>query len=220
MKKIMMTKYGFVRWPEKDFSDDGNRFICYRAGKKVRVSKLVADGQVYLSIDSSVGNGTLPYDAYSKLSHYKEAVWSLNGVSLDPLTDEDIRDFYEACLAYEAEYEATEATFELPTLEHIKAKAAAVTAKTLMEIDTVRQLLGTYAALAALKFSEYEWKTIQTYFRNLYNEKKRYDPDTFPQTILGKAASYDFIHKQGYMKESYWFRHIVDLFKEKGFEQN
>ena len=221
MKKITMTKYGFVRWSEKDFVDDGNKFTCYRAGKNVRVSKHVSDGEVYLSIDSSsAGNGTLPYDAYSKLPHYKEAVWSLNGVQLEPLTDEDIKDFYEACLAYEAEYEAAEATFEFPTLEQLKAKAAAVTAKTLMEIDTVKQLLSAYPIEAAMKFSEYEWRLIQRYIRELHIEKKRFDPDTFPQTVLGKSSSYEFMHRTGYMKESYWFRYIVDLFKEKGFEQN
>ena len=67
MKKVMLAKFGFVRWPEEDFSDDGNYFSCYRAGKAVRVSKLVADGQVYLSIDSSCGKGTVPYEVYIAL---------------------------------------------------------------------------------------------------------------------------------------------------------
>ena len=49
MKKIMMNKYGFVRWPEEDFSDDGNRFYCYKVGNRVRVSKLVSDGVAYIS---------------------------------------------------------------------------------------------------------------------------------------------------------------------------
>ena len=39
-----MTKYGFKRWKDGDFSDDGNRFTCYRVGKRVSVSKLVSDG--------------------------------------------------------------------------------------------------------------------------------------------------------------------------------
>ena len=110
MQRINLTKYGFVRWPEKDCSDDGNRFTCYRAGKKVRVSKLVSEGCAYLSIESSVGNGTLPYDVYSKLPHYHEATWAYNGVSVACLTDNSLKAFYNACVAYEKEYE--EAVFE------------------------------------------------------------------------------------------------------------
>ena len=72
MKRIVMAKYGFERWPEKDFTDDSSRYVCYRAGKAIRVSKLIADGQAYLSISSDVGRGTLPYEVYSKLPHYHD----------------------------------------------------------------------------------------------------------------------------------------------------
>ena len=51
MKRINMAKYGFIRTPDDDFSDDGNRFTCYQAGEyeNIRISKLVSDGRVYLS---------------------------------------------------------------------------------------------------------------------------------------------------------------------------
>jgi hypothetical protein len=105
MKRIMLTKYGFERWPEKDFIDDGNRFTCFRAGKNVRVSKHVYNGEVYLSIDTCIGNQIIPYEVYSKLPHYRPAAWNYNGVSVATLTDEDLRNFYNACIAYEQEYE-------------------------------------------------------------------------------------------------------------------
>ena len=62
MERITMTKYGFIRSKEDDFSDDGNRFTCYRVGK-VRISKLVSDGEAY--IDAYIDSGMLPYDIYS-----------------------------------------------------------------------------------------------------------------------------------------------------------
>ena len=101
MKRINLTKYGFVRWPGEDFSDDGNRFQCYRAGKKVRASKLVSDGQAYLSCSSDVGNYTLPYEVYSKLPHYNAAQWKYNGVSVEDLTEQDLIDWYNACVEFE-----------------------------------------------------------------------------------------------------------------------
>ena len=93
MKKIVMTKYGFVRWPEKDFSDDGNRFTCYRVGESTRVSKLVSDGRAYLSIESSCGKGTLPYEHYSTLPHYNKACWMYNGVVFPPEEYSSLRIF-------------------------------------------------------------------------------------------------------------------------------
>lgn len=212
MTRLNLVKYRFVRWPEKDFGDDGNRFTCYRAGKKVRVSKLVSNGEVYLSINTAVGNETLPYDVYSKLPHYKDANWKYNGVSLESLTDEDIQKFYEACVAYEKEYEEAEANIKYPTLEELQDKAVKVTAKSLLELSKVESLMAKYCMEAAAKFSPYEWKTIQEYTKNLMDDVKRFDPETFPQQILGKASSFDFIESESYMKESYWFSHLKELF--------
>lgn len=214
MKKIVLTKYGFVRWPEEDFSDDGNRFICYRAGKKVVVSKLVADGQVYLSAGSSVGNGTLPYDTYSKLPHYHDASWKWNGVSADSLTEEDLQNFFNACVAYEQEYEAAEASIKYPTLEEIREKAMKVTAKRLLELDTIEWRLKNHALEAAAKMSTYEWKQVQEYLKHLLADVKRYDPEAFPQTVVGTSHSFDFVKPDYEMKDSYWFTYLKELFEK------
>jgi hypothetical protein len=214
MKRINLVKYGFVRWPEEDFSDDGNRFTCFRAGKNVRVSKLVADGQVYLSADSSVGNRTLPYDVYSKLPHYQDAGWKWNGVSVDSLTEQDLIDFYDACVAYEQEYEAAEAAIVYPTLEEIQDHAVKVTAKSLVELTQVEVLLKNYGLEAATKFSPYEWRQVQEYVKNLMADVKRYDPENFPQTIVGKSSSFDFVKPNAHMEESYWFIYLKELFEK------
>lgn len=214
MTRVNLAKYGFVRWPEKDFTDDSSRFTCYRAGKNVRVSKLVADGAVYLSIDTAVGNCSLPYEVYSKLPHYQAANWDYNGVQLAPLTDEDIKEFYEACIAYEQEYEAAEASIKYPTLEEIKDKAARVTAKRLLELDSVEWWLKNHALEAAAKLSAYEWKQVQEYVKNLMADVKRYDPETYPQTIVGTSRSFDFVKPDYEMKDSYWFKYLKELFEK------
>lgn len=214
MKRINLTKYGFIRWPEEDFTDDGNRFTCYRAGKSVIVSKLVSDGEAYLSAYSSVGGGTLPYDIYSKLPHYRDAVWKLNGVSVDSITEQDLKDFYDACVDYEQEYMAAEASIKYPTLEELKDKATKVTAKSLVELTKVENLLKNYCLDAVEKFSIYEWKTVQEYTRHLMADVKRFDPETFPQQVLGKASSFDFVKPEAYMEESCWFRNIKELFEK------
>ena len=217
MKKIMMSKYGFVRWPEEDFSDDGNRFTCYRAGKAVRVSKLVRDGEVFLSIAScSVGKSTLPYEVYSTLPNYKKATWSYNGISLTTLTDEDLKDFYNACISYEKEYEEAEAKIVYPSLEEIKTKAERVTTKTALELNRVEKLFSLWAFEATGKLSKYEWSRIQEYVGNLAKELLRFNPETYPQTIVGTAASFNFMKAEAYTKPSYWFESIMEIFEHAG----
>lgn len=55
-ERINLKRYGFVRAPQEDFTDDGNRFFCYyydpqREGDtRFRLSKLVADGDAYISV--------------------------------------------------------------------------------------------------------------------------------------------------------------------------
>jgi hypothetical protein len=215
MKKIVMTKYGFVRWPEEDFSDDGNRFTCYRVGESTRVSKLVSDGRAYLSLESSCGKGTLPYEHYSTLPHYHKACQMYNGVSVDSLTDDDLKSFYDACVAYTNEYKHREATIKYPTLEEITEKAKAIKAHRMSELKQLDQLFAEHYTEAAIKFSAYEWKTVQEYIVKLVNEAKRFEPETYSKSILGTAYSFNFIKNPDYLTNSYWFTHIQELFEKK-----
>jgi hypothetical protein len=212
MTRINLAKYGFVRWPEKDFSDDGNRFTCYKAGKNVRVSKHVFNGSVFLSIDSCVGKGTLPYEIYHTLPHYNAANWKYNGVSVESLTDDDLENFMAACLAYELEYEAAEASIKYPTLEEIQDKAVKLTTKSLLELTEIENLLSKYTLEAVAQFSPYEWKTVQEYLKHLMTNVKKFDPETFPAKIVGQSHSFDFVKPDYNMQESYWFRTLKDLF--------
>lgn len=212
MKKIIMTKYGFKRWPERDFSDDGSRFTCYKAGKTVRASKLVSDGQVYLSIESSCGGGSLPYEIYSKLPHYQDVTWKYNGVSVASLTDEDLKNFYEACLAYEKEYTEAEAIIEYPSLEALKDKAIKITAKRMAELARVESLLKEHGTAAIARLSSYQWARIQEYTKYLMAETKRFNPATYPLQISCTSASFDFVKPETHMADSYWFKSLVELF--------
>ena len=212
MKRINMVKYGFVRWPEEDFSTIENRFTCYRAGKNVRVSKLVADGEVYLSIASDCGKATLPYQIYSKLPHYNAANWEFNGVTVETLTDEDLYKFYEACVAYEKEYEEAETNFVYPTLEELTMKAQELYIATKADVVFINKLFNKYAFDAATKMAAFEWKTCQDYIKNLVAELDRLDPDTYPNTIFGTSYSFTFMERK--YTESYYSTYIKDLFKK------
>ena len=216
MKRVNLTKYGFIRWPEEDFNDDGNNFQCYRAGKAVRVSKLVSDGQAYLSIDSSCGNGTLPFDIYSKLPYYKEANWSYNGVSVETLTDADLEAFYEFCVEYEKAYEEEEAHLVYPTVEEIKEQCDKLTAKYMKEIEEIETIVSKKLAEIAVKFSDYEWKELKYNLTVLVEKVCQVNPDTYPEKIYKQAYSFNFV-KPDYndlVNPSYYYKSTMEMFEK------
>lgn len=102
MNRIDLTKYGFVRSPQDDFSDDGTRFTCYRVGD-VRVSKAVWQDQVFIAGRYEGPDSYLEYEEASLLPH-DSAMNKLNGVSKAGLQESDVKAFYEACVAYDKEY--------------------------------------------------------------------------------------------------------------------
>lgn len=218
MKRVNLAKYGFVRCPEEDFHDDGNNFQGYRVGKTVVVSKLVSNGQVYLSIDSSCGNGTLPYEIYSKLPYYNEANWFYNGVSVETLTEADIQAFYEACISYEKAYEEAEATIKYPTLEEITEQCEKLWAKAMAEYSAGQTLVMDAVLLNKfIKLSDYEVKSVRDCLKSLRSAVENYDVKTLPQRMLGKSSSFNFVKPDNsdLIHENYWLRSIREIFVKK-----
>ena len=217
MKRINLVKYGFVRWPEEDFSDDGNRFTCFRAGKNVRVSKLVSDGEVYLSIGSTVGKGTLPHEVYCNLPNYNSASWKYNGVSVDSLTEQDIIDFYNACVNYEKEYEEAEAKIEYPSLEEITAQCEKITAKAEAEYKQASQLVVEAVLDGTItKLSDYEIKELKNSLKYMQSAINNNDPKTYPSRIYRKSSSFDFVRPDHYyLKNKSWYLEQIEKYMKK-----
>lgn len=215
MKRINLAKYGFVRWPEEDFSDDGNRFQCYRAGKNVRVSKLVSEGQVYLSANSSCGNNTLPFEVYSKLPFYNTALWKYNGVSIETLTDADLEDFYNACVGYEKAYEEAEANIVYPTLEELTEQCEKLWAKYNREYAEAQKIVSDSILTGDfLKLSKYQLEAVQRYLTWMKNAINNYNPKVYPQRLLGKSGSFGFMKPDLHelVNDSFEIRQIREIF--------
>lgn len=209
MKKIVMTKYGFERWPEEDFSDDGTRFQIYKAGKRVRVSKAVSNGQAYIA--ARIDGVKLPFEVYSRLPHYK-ALDNLNGVPVSMLTEEELMELYEDCLAYEKEYDTAEASIQMPTLSEIEEQCKLIIATKHKDICEVVALIKDNLAVLMAKLSEYEWKNLKAYYNNLCTEILKYNYQEYPQKILGTSLSIDFCKPTtSALKHSYYYIYIKEL---------
>ena len=213
MKKILMTKYGFVRWPEEDFSDDGNRFYCFRAGKCVRVSKLVSNGQVYLS--ARIDGIKLPFDIYGSLPHYK-SLDDLNGVPLGFLTDADLEKFYADCLAYEQEYLEAERTTRYPTMDEITEQCKKINEQAEFELANAMNIFNAHAANAAVVLNNYEWQQIKDCLAKLVDQSREFDSEIKIErrahNLYGTSTSFNFCSPTySGLKESYYYKSFIKL---------
>ena len=212
MKRIVMNKYGFIRRESEDFHDDGNNFTGYSisSNSRLRVSKLVSDGQAYLSCDMN-GN-KLDYTEYSKLPHYN-AAWDYNGVSVESLTEQDMINFYNACVAYEKEYLEAEAKVTFPTIEEIKLQCETINAIRQAEIDEVKSLLERAAVRFVLEADKYTTSNFQSYFKSLSD--RFFDVNKYPQTIQKSNYGRNFIKPTNPdLKPSFYYTHLIEILEK------
>lgn len=200
MKRINMTKYGFVRCPEHDFVDDGNRFTCYYAGE-LRVSKLVADGQAYISGSSQVNN-QLSYQEYSRLPHYS-ALDTLNGIPVTRLTDEMLEQLYNDCLAYVEEWKAFAAAVQYPDYDTIWC---IVSRQHHAAVCRWAELQASCTLETIMKLSDYELRNFRDYVAKVKQECA-YNPEERAKSLVGTLKSRELLTMtdEELTKPSYWY---------------
>lgn len=212
MKRINMTKYGFIRRECEDFHDDGNNFTGYSISfnSRLRVSKHVSDGQAYLSCDMN-GN-KLDYTEYSKLPHYS-AAWDYNGVSVESLTEQDLINFYNACVEYEKEYLAAESKVVFPNIEDIKLQCETINAIRQAEIDEVKAFLERVAVRFVLEADKYTLNNFQSYFKSLCN--RFFDVDKYPQSIQKTNYGRNFIKASNPdLSPSFYYTRLIEILEK------
>ena len=192
MKRIELTKYGFIRSKEDDFSDDGNRFTCYKVGK-VRVSKLVSEGEAYIS--ASIDDYLLPYETYGKLPHYRD-LDALNGVSASDITEEDLQKLYEDCISYEKEYDDAYNAIKWPTETELRVKARAYQMAWKECIIKLEEAIKFNSIALITNLSEYYFKEFQRYYKQVLSNAKQFEnPQEYAEHLFKQARSLDFIER-------------------------
>lgn len=100
--KVNLGKY-FVRTPEEDFSDDGNRFTAYSYGHYI-ITKCMDEVNYYISARRKDGEESLTYNERAKLPHFL-ALNRLNSISkTDFRGDKDLERLRDDIDAYEHEH--------------------------------------------------------------------------------------------------------------------
>ena len=212
MKRINLTKYGFIRSPEEDFSDDGVRFTCYKVGK-VRVSKTIYSGVVYIS--ARIINNELNYDEYSILPHYK-SLSAINGIPADYISDDDLIKLYNNCIEYEKEYnqKVIELKSLTPSYETAINQIKTINGARKKELD---DLVSRFNLLAFANLNIAKKDRFMNYFTSLKLAILSDEEIKF-------RVQYDFKQNAGYIRDkysekafasklqpSYWYTECVNI---------
>lgn len=215
MKTVNLTKYGFIRSPEDDFSDDGSRFTCYRVGN-VRVSKSSYHDEIFIA-GRYEGTPSLQYEEYSKLPHYK-AMDDLNGVDKERITDEDLRQFYQDCAAYDYEYKQALSEVVYPTVEEIsKARRIRISIRQ-AELSDLRSKMSDFDKI--FRLSDYDLKSLKDYYNRLVDSANPKGTDEeYAENIKGSAFSRDYVSDQSIAydtKPSWQYEFAIELLRRAG----
>ena len=195
MTRINLTKYGFIRCPKEDYTDDHCRFQVYQVGR-VRVTKHVSNNEVY--INCSV-DGFLYYKEYSMLPHFSE-LDRLNGVGVESVTEQDLIQLYNDCVEYEKEYYALENTIRtsLPTEDEIRKACITITERRQAELTNVNSRLATLSHKLLTCCSDYEWRQIREYYNRIIAKMNQYDVDVYPKAMVGNPNSRSFVREDSF----------------------
>lgn len=213
MKRINMAKYGFIRNEREDFHDDGNNFKGYATGpnSRLRISKLVSDGRAYLSSDM---NGCkLDYTEYSKLPHYRDATWKYNGIDMDSLTEQDMFDWYNACVEYEKEYIEAESQLVFPTIAEIRNQCFIINKIRQQELNNITKLINDNGTSLLLGItSDYELRNLRDYYKKLKKEAEGFDLDLYPQSIQYSNYGRNFVKETNpHLKENWYYTQLKEI---------
>lgn len=157
-----LQKYGFIRRPEDDFSDDGSRFrgYVYKTDKgEMPVTYLKSNGQVYLSA-SLHHKDELSYEEYKDLPSYRDSD-KYNGVPEDEV---DVADFAKICDRLISEYSEAVIAIEAVPMSKIEELCNKLAKAALDDYNKTVKLFRTVDPMKILDISPYELKRLKEYF--------------------------------------------------------
>lgn len=209
MTRINMTKYGFLRFPEGDFSDDGTRFYCFMAGDII-VTKATSNGEVFISGNSQPHgvDSLLTYKEASSLPHY-HALDALNGISIDSLTDERLDELYQNCLEYSKEWHAAADAIQYPTRSEVWCQLSCLYYTRACELADVNRRIDARSLLA---IPDHRRSDFFRYLGQLAVEAST-DLEEKVDLLMGTRESRELVAKsvEQLKVPSFWYGQLIKL---------
>lgn len=210
-----LGKYGFVRRPEDDFSDDGNRFrgYVYKNDKgEMPLTYLKADGEVYAAIALHHLND-LSYDEYKNLPSYRDAD-KYNGVPEDSVDVADLAKIAERLID---EYNEAKSKLDRVSNEELKDMCDKLEKAARDDYNKTIKMLDSISIVKILSLNEYKIKRLKDYL----NSASRYVDNRYERMLsqsdrakreFMKRATHDIEeYKNG---ENYWTKSLREIASE------
>lgn len=213
MKKISLKKYGFERFEQEDFHDDGNNFKGYKLGE-LSFSYLRSDDMIYFSGRGDyklTGIEKLNYEEYSTLPHYKY-LDMLNGFPVSSLTEEHFEKLVEYAKAFIEEYKNYLETLEIISFEDVYEKCCRLAVKRDLEYREALQLVKNNID-ELFNLSGYAYKEIKDCIDTLKREANMDIKETALFYSKTQSNARYFMTKgfDSLLKPSYYFTRLNNL---------
>ena len=204
LKQVRLTKYGFIRRPDWDFSDDGNRFTCYEY-YGCRVSYLKSDGVWYIA--ARYEKYELSWEERKDLPCYHD-LDMLNGV--DSVSEEDIEKLKASIVIFVRAYDAKADLLNKnnPTMDEMKTFRDNYRN---YYKDLKKQIDDRFKA-SILKLGEYALSSFKRYYDGLERQCECYD-DEYLQSIFGTGLSRQFMKSK---TSDFYYRELDNYLKRVG----
>ena len=220
MNKVNLTKYGFVRTPEDDFSDDGMRFQVYKAGKSIRISKASWLDEIFLEARFNGNVKGLTYEEESALPHYK-SLSRLNGVSKLHLTDADLKQFYDDCIAFEKEYEEAVSNIVYPSETELFKAFEQIRDVREHEFNAVDKLINEQCD-KLLNLDAVNFRVLKRHYQWLIQAKNDFVNESCADKAKAMSGKYEsrimIQNLKSKLDPSWSYQYCLDILKKAGIE--
>ncbi len=214
MEKINLKKYGFVRLPAEDFSDDETRFKVYRLDN---VHVTYASDSDYVYISGRYRGNELCYEEYSKLRHYGDVTDSLNGVARSQITDEALKAFVKDCVDYQREYEEAVKNLTYPTENELFRAYEKVREVRCLEYVQIQEKLNS-VGLKIFKLDDYALTRLKRNYLELENVyeamQKTSSAEKARQNKGTNSARFYLLEINRYLKPSYTYNNTMEILEK------
>lgn len=205
-----MSKYGFVRWPEKDFTQDGIKKYVYRTkeGKRVQIirNSLSKNASDYCWVRVRV------YEAHPilnradcvNLPHFRYLDALHNNKKVAEVTDADFTKLYNDCVEYEKEYNEKEKEIieqeNSVTEEQVKARMAEEKKTAIADIKKATKYLSEHfeELYCSGKVPELDLIGTTDCFKQCYDQiinRDNSDEKFIEYCRTNKRVAYEYVHK-------------------------
>lgn len=194
MKAIDLTRYGFTRARNGDWSNGYCNGIVYRAGKNLTVT-VIESHRKPTRIEVTV-NRTMPLWKYTSEAFPHSKAVNKYRYCAEKASHEDLEQFYRDCLEFDKECFAPECSKSqastTPTLEECRDRCREISQRRSKAFYDFCAILNDHLFELVTQADRNQWSALYVLVNEVHKQVDEYKPCNYPETHLRTPAQREF----------------------------